>query len=169
MPAQGKQMKLLIENWKKFINEGEYHPETEEMFDKLFAVATNAKEALGIPYDPQEYLHFVETQTGGNSKDTMIAKANLALWSATQTDKSRLAYDNASMNEEEMQIVGVSSEQINTALAAIPDRETLLDIFDTKDDQRGGFMNKLSDANQSMRWGLAERLLNAQALLNKAI
>ena len=162
-------MKLLIENWKKFINEGEYHPATEEEFDKLFAAATSAKEALGIPYDPNSYLHFAEAQTGGNSKDTMIAKANLALWSATQTDKSRLAYDDASMNEEEMQIVDVSPEQISTALAAIPDRKTLLDIFDTKDDQRGGFMNKLSDANQSMRWGLAERLLNAQALLNKAI
>tara|TARA_R110002124_G_C8605454_1_gene484802 strand:+ start:34 stop:543 length:510 start_codon:yes stop_codon:yes gene_type:complete len=169
MPAQGKQMKLLIENWKKFINEGEYHPETEEVFDKLFTAATNAKEALGIPYDPSEYLRFVETQTGGNSKDTMIARANHDLWSATQTDKSRLAYDDASMNEEEMQIVGVSPDQINTALATIPDRETLLDIFDTKDDQRGGFMHKLSNANKGMRWGLAERLLSAQALLNKAI
>lgn len=162
-------MKLLIENWKKFINEGEYHPETEEVFDELFAAATNAKEALGIPYDPQEYLRFVETQTGGNSKDTMIARANHDLWSATQTDKSRLAYDDASMNEEEMQIVGVSPEQISTALATIPDRETLLDIFDTKDDQRGGSMHRLSNANKGMRWGLAERLLSAQALLSKVI
>jgi hypothetical protein len=40
-------MKLLIENWKKFINEGEYHPETEQLFDQLFSAATNAKEALG--------------------------------------------------------------------------------------------------------------------------
>ena len=41
-------MKLLIENWKKFINEGEYHPETEQLFDQLLSAATNAKEALGI-------------------------------------------------------------------------------------------------------------------------
>jgi hypothetical protein len=162
-------MKLLIENWKKFINEGEYHPETEEVFDKLFTAATNAKEALGIPYEPMDYLNFAEAQTGSNSKDTAIARANYALWSATETDKSGLAYDDAPMNEGEMQIVGVSPEQISRALTAIPDREILLDIFETKDDQRGGFMHKLSNANQTIRWNLAHRLLEAQGQLKKAI
>ena len=162
-------MKLLIDNWKKFINEGEYHPETEEEFDKLFAVATKAKEALGIPYEPMDYLNFVEAKTGSNSKDTSIARANYSLWSATETDKSRLAYDDASMNEGEMQIVNVSPEQINRALAARPDREILLDIFEIKDDQRGGFTLKLSNANQTIRWGLVDRLLGAQMFLNRAI
>ena len=162
-------MKLLIENWKKFINEGEYHPGTEQLFDQLFSAATNAKEALGIPYDPQEYLDFVQEQSGGNSKEAMIARANYALWSATQTDKSRLAYDDASINEQEMQVVNLSPDQIQKALSFIPERNKMLDIFDTKDKERGGFMHKLSNANKALRFGLAERLLDAQALLKKAI
>ena len=162
-------MKLLIENWKKFINEGEYHPKAEQLFDQLFSAATNAKEALGIPYDPQEYLHFVEKQAGGNSNEAMIARANYALWSATQTDKSRLAYDDASINEQEMQVVNLSPDQIQKALSFIPERDKMLDIFDTKDKERGGFMHKLSNANKALRFGLAERLLDAQALLKKVI
>ncbi len=162
-------MKLLIENWKKFINEGEYHPETEQLFKQLLSAATNAKEALGIPYDPSDYLHFVEKQAGWNSNEAMIARANYALWSATGTDKSRLAYDDASINEQEMQIVNLLPDQIEKALSFIPERNKLLDIFDTKDKERGGFMHKLSNANQALRWGLAERLLNVQALLKKAI
>ena len=162
-------MKLLLENWKKFINEGEYHPATEEMFDKLLVAATNAKETLGIPYDPQEYLHFVQKQVGGNSKEAMIARANYALWNATQTDKSRLAYDDASMNEQEMQVINVPPDQIQKALSFMPERDKMLDIFDTKDKERGGFMHKLSNANKALRFGLAERLLDAQALLKKAI